>query len=89
MLPIILFADRNSAANVWLRENPLVLSAIAVVIGLALLFFGITGLTSGSTQGKFGNTLSGGSATAVSVVRLIGGIGAILFAIYVAMFGAW
>ncbi|MDB2686201.1 hypothetical protein N9Y42_03250 [Mariniblastus sp.] len=84
-----LLADRNSATNVWLRENPLVITAIAVTLGLVLVYFGITGLKSGATKGKYGNQLTGGTATAVSMVRLIGGVGAIGVGIYIAIFGAW
>lgn len=86
---MILLADRNSPANVWLRENPLVLSAIAGLIGVALVGYGVVGLISGTTRDKHGNQQSGAVAALSSIVRLILGIGAIGFAIYVAIFGAW
>ena len=89
MLSEILLADRNSAANVWLRENPLVISAIALILGIALIYFGVVGLTRGTTKDKYGNELTGGVATLSSAVRLIAGVGAVGVAIYVAMFGAW
>ena len=89
-MPLLtLLADRNSAANVWLRENPLVITAGALVLGSVLVYFGIAGLKSGETKGKYGNQLSGGTASMVSVLRLVMGIGVIGVGIYVAIFGAW
>ncbi|TWU42686.1 hypothetical protein [Novipirellula artificiosorum] len=84
-----ILADRNSAANQWLRENPLVLSAGMTVLGCALLYFGVAGLKSGTARDKYGNELTGGLAKLSSLVRFIGGIGLIGTAIYIAIFGAW
>ncbi len=89
MAPFTLIADRNSPTNVWLRENPIVISAFCAVLGFGLLYFGVAGLKSGKTKDKYGNELTGGTAIFSSVVRLIAGIGAIGTAIYVALFGAW
>ena len=89
MLSSILLTDRNSPTNVWLRENPIVISAIAGLLGIVLLYFGITGLRNGTTKGKYGQTHTGATATFVSVLRLIMGVGAIGVGIYVAIFGAW
>lgn len=89
MSPFILIADRNSPTNVWLRENPIVISLVAGVLGIALVYFGVVGLKSGTTKDKYGNELTGGVAALSSVARLIAGIGAIGVAIYVAIFGAW
>ena len=85
----ILLADRNSPTNVWLRENPIVISAIAGLFGIVLLYFGVTGLLNGTTKGKYGQTHTGATATFISVLRLIMGVGAIGVGIYVAIFGAW
>jgi len=89
MLFRILLADRNSPVNVWLRENPLVISAVAGILGITLIYFGVIGLKSGTTKDKYGNELTGGMATLNSSVRLILGIGAIGVAVYVGIFGAW
>lgn len=89
MFENILLANRNSPANQWLRENPIVLSAIMALIGSALLYFGVVGLRSGSTKDKYGNELTGGLAALNSIVRAIAGALAIGAAIYVAIFGAW
>lgn len=64
-------------------------SAIAGFIGVALVGYGIVGLISGTTRDKHGNQQSGVVAVVSSIVRLTFGIGAIGFAIYVAIFGAW
>ncbi|MEO1529167.1 MAG: hypothetical protein AAFX06_27415 [Planctomycetota bacterium] len=85
----LLLADRDSAANQWLREHPLVLAAGMFVLGTLLLFFGIVGLKSGVTKDKYGNVMTGGLAKLSSVVRVIGGIGLLCCAIYVSIFGAW
>ncbi|MCA9184375.1 MAG: hypothetical protein R3E01_25665 [Pirellulaceae bacterium] len=84
----IMIGDRDSSANRWLREHPLVLGGFTGVIGLLLLFYGISGLKSGSPRGKFGVQLTGGAATVTSMIRLIMGIGLLIFAAYVAFFGA-
>lgn len=90
MLPFTLFAaGRDSAVNTWLRENPLVLSAIFTILGLALIYFGVTGLIKGSTTGKYGKKHSGGTAKFISILRLILGVGLIGVSLYVAIFGAW
>ncbi|MEM7477361.1 MAG: hypothetical protein AAF483_20445 [Planctomycetota bacterium] len=86
---LILLADRNSPANQWLRENPLVLAGIMGLIGAALVFFGILGLKTGTAKDKYGNEMTGGLAQFSSIVRLIGGVAAIGAAIYIAIFGAW
>ena len=87
--PNLLLADRNSPANQWLRENPLVLAVGMCVLGAALLYFGMVGLKSGRARDQYGNELKGGMATFSSVVRLVAGIGLICAAGYVLVFGAW
>jgi hypothetical protein len=87
--PNLLLADRNSPANQWLRENPLVLAAGMCFLGLVLLYFGVVGLRSGTTKDKFGNELRGGMATLSSVIRVVAGIGLICMAGYLSIFGAW
>ena len=85
----LLLADRNSPVNVWLRENPLVLSGMFGLIGLVLLWYGYVGIVSGQTRDKKGKHVSGLEASFMSWVRAIGGVGLILVAIYIALFGAW
>ncbi|MCA9222598.1 MAG: hypothetical protein KDA71_19865 [Planctomycetales bacterium] len=89
MFSVVLLADRNSPTNQWLRENPLVLGLIFGVLGIALLYFGITGLKAGKTRGKYGRELSGGAAMVTSIIRLVAGVGLIGTAIYMSIFGAW
>ena len=80
--------DRDSAINAWLGENPLVLGAVFGLLGLGLVYFGAVGLRSGTTKDKYGNELTGGRAKLSSVVRIVAGIAAVGFAIYVSIFGA-
>ena len=86
---IPLLADRNSPTNVWLRENPLVLSAGMALLGLVLLYYGVAGIKSGTTRDKYGNEITGGLAAIGSYARAIAGVGLIGTAIYIALFGAW
>jgi hypothetical protein len=51
-------------------------------LGLVLLFFGVTGLMSGSARGKWGRQHSGGTAFVISLVRTLIGGGLVVFAIY-------
>ena len=64
----------NDAANEWLARNPIILSLIFGAIGAALLITGIMGLKSGVTRSKYGTQITGGSASFVSVIRVIGGV---------------
>ena len=84
-----LLADRNSPANKWLREHPLVLAAGMAAIGATLLYFGVVGLRSGVTRDKYGIELRGGLAKFSSLARTVAGIGLICTAIYISIFGAW
>lgn len=86
---ISLLADRNSPTNVWLRENPMVLSAGMALLGIVLLYYGVLGLKTGTTRDKYGNEMTGGLAALGSIARTIAGVGLIGAAIYVALFGAW
>lgn len=89
MNPLFLVADRNSAANQWLRENPLVLSGIFGVIGLVLLVIGIMEIRSGKSTDKYGNEMTGGLAFFSAMVRVVAGGGMLCAAIYISIFGAW
>ena len=64
---IIIARRRNHAANQWLREHPAVLGGGALLIGAALLYFGVVGLMTGKTKDKRGNELTGGVAAVSSV----------------------
>ena len=51
-----------------------VFGAIFIVIGGLLLSFGVRDLRRGVARDKFGREVSGGMATLISVVRVIGGV---------------
>ena len=78
----ILAQGRNEGANQWLDEHPIVLGSIALVLGLVLLGFGIAGLKKGTTADKRGKELSGGSAQAMSILRLVAGVVCTGFGLY-------
>ncbi|MEL7496268.1 MAG: hypothetical protein AAFN77_01570 [Planctomycetota bacterium] len=89
MNPIFLLADRDSAANQWLRENPLVLSGVITVFGIVFLFLGISGLKSGKVTDKYGNEIEGAWAKFLSIFYLVFAALAFGAATYIALFGAW
>ena len=75
LLPRLLLLARNEEINKWLSENPAVLGGLFLVIGLVLLGFGISDLVTGKARGKWGEQMTGGMASLMGIVRLIGGIG--------------
>ena len=78
----MLILARNEEINRWLGENPAVLGGIFLVLGLVLLGFGIKDLATGKARGKWGTEMTGGMASMMGIVRLIGGIGCTLFGGY-------
>lgn len=60
----------------------MVLGLIFLTIGVVLLASGIYSLTKGVTTDKRGNELSGGAAQAMSIIRLVGGVLCVGFALY-------
>ena len=77
---------RNDAANDWLARNPLILGLGAIVLGLALVGWGVAGLLSGRAKSKWGTEFDGNKATVISSVRLIAGVGFLIFGVYKAAF---
>jgi len=73
---------RHEEINKWLAEHPLVLGGLFLVLGLALLGFGINDLVTGKSRTKWGAEIQGGMATLSGVVRVIGGMGSIVFGAY-------
>ena len=69
-----IFARRNDALNQWLGQNPIVFAGLFMGIGGLLLYFGVRDLRRGVTRDKRGREVSGGMATLISVVRIIGGV---------------
>lgn len=84
MLPdLVTFARRgNRAANQWLGEHPAVLGGIFLVLGVAILGWGIYEMRSGVAHTKYGKQVSGGTATALAVIRIVAGAGCLLFGLY-------
>ena len=84
MTDLILLAQNGaeSDANQWLDKNPLVLGLIFLAIGGLLVFFGLKELKSGVARDKYGNEITGGMGKAISLIRLVLGVGLCGFAIY-------
>ncbi len=72
----------NDAANQWLDKHPMVLGGGFFALGAVIIVFGVLGLKSGTTTDKRGNKLSGGSAMAMGIVRLVAGVFCCGFGIY-------
>lgn len=84
---MLLWAQRrNDAANDWLARNPVVLGLGAIVLSLALIGWGVAGLLSGRAKSKWGTEFDGNKAAIISIVRLIAGIGLLIFGVYKAVF---
>jgi hypothetical protein len=78
----MLILARNEEINKWLGENPAVLGGIFLVIGLALLAYGVSDLVTGKARGKWGTEFTGGMASMMGIVRLVGGIGCVGFGVF-------
>lgn len=72
----------NRALNNWLSENPLILGGIFLLIGIALLGFGVYELSVGVAHNKRGKKFEGGTAKTMSIARLVAGVVCCGFAIY-------
>jgi hypothetical protein len=72
----MLILARNEEINRWLSENPAVLGGLFLLIGLALLGWGISDLVTGKASGKWGTQMTGGTALAMGVIRLVAGLAA-------------
>jgi hypothetical protein len=73
---------RNEEINQWLNENPAILGGIFLVIGVVLLGFGISDLVTGKARGKWGTEMTGGMASLMGIIRLIGGLGCAGFGLF-------
>jgi hypothetical protein len=73
------FFGRNEEINRWLADNPLILGAGAVVLGLILVALGAYALITKRTPTKRGPDLEGGHAVAMAVVWLVFGGLCLLF----------
>lgn len=83
---MILFA-RNEEINRWLEENPLVLGGIACLIGLMLVGYGVSALSTGQATSKRGYKLEGTNAKLMGYVWTgFGGL-ALAFGIYKIILG--
>lgn len=71
----------NDAANQWLSQHPLVLGAGALVLGLVIIAFGVSAVSTGQTRDKYGRPLEGANARAMGVVRLVFGTLCALFGV--------
>jgi hypothetical protein len=79
---IPLLADRNEAINQWLDQNPLVLGLIFVALGLLIGGWGAYELKTGVASTKRGKSLSGTQGQALSIIRIVAGVGCLLFGLY-------
>ena len=69
----------NEEVNNWLAENPLILGAGALLLGLVLIGFGVYSLITGRAATKRGPDLTGGNAKAMAVIWIVFGVLCLLF----------
>lgn len=79
---LFLLAERNEEINNWLGEHPLVLGLIFLAIGVAVGGWGLYELSTGVAYDKRGKEMSGNTAKAMAIIRIVAGGGCILFALY-------
>ena len=72
----------DSPVNVWLRNNPLALGMIAIVLGVLLALSGVMNLRTGVTKNKLGMEFRGGTAQVAGYVRILAGAAACVFGLY-------
>ncbi|WP_254507221.1 hypothetical protein [Anatilimnocola floriformis] len=82
-----LLLARNEEINQWLNEHPLVLGLIFLALGALLGGWGIRELMTGVAHDKYGNAMTGGMGQMLAIVRIVGGVGCIGFALYKIAFG--
>ena len=73
---------RHDEANKWLDQHPMMLGSIALVFGPGLIAYGIYSLSQGVTRDKRGRKMTGGAAQAMSIIRLVAGVGCAGFGLY-------
>jgi len=66
----------------WVGFAPMVLGLIFLLIGAALGGWGLYELSTGVAYSKRGKEITGGTAKALAIVRIVAGAGCILFALY-------
>ena len=73
---------RHEEINAWLDQHPAVLGGIFLVLGLALVGYGLKALLTGQSRSKHGHQLEGPTAYAHGAVLAIGGVICTIFALY-------
>lgn len=84
MKKLLLLAQRgaDSPANKWLKENPLVLGFLALLLGAVLAGSGVYDLRKGVTRDKYGNEIKGGRGKFTSILRVVVGGAVCVFGVY-------
>jgi hypothetical protein len=81
---IILFFARTEhrEANEWLAQHPMALGLMFLAIGLVIGGWGLYELLTGTAHDKRGRQLTGGTAKALAIVRIVAGVACLGFAIF-------
>jgi len=77
------FARRwSDGPNKWLADNPRVLGAGALVLGLILVGLGVSALLTGQARTKYGGQVEGGQAKVLAIAWLGFGIVCVAFGLF-------
>lgn len=84
---LLLLANAKDDFNQYLDENPAVLGALALVLGLMVASWGTISLITGKTRDNYGSNMEGAWVSVVAIIRIICGSAAVVFGIYKIVFG--
>ncbi len=82
MFNFLLLASRFDSLNKLGDEHPTATGMILLIVGGALIGYGVHGLRTGVAKDRWGFEFSGGMANLTSAARFLGGIAAVIGATF-------
>jgi len=75
-------AEKQTAINQWLSDNPLVVGLILLVIGGVIAISGLWELRHGVGHDRLGNEVEGERGKTIATIRLVGGLGVCAYGVF-------